>query len=324
MDTADKKKTRQFSGFLDTLYPDKPFIQRNPSMWQHRKQTMPRLWSCDSGLLLIIKQNVAAAVVWCYSEARPGRDITPKQNIFPALPSCRCVPGSPENIGRRNKREIVGIKFSIMQSCVGVIHCCWIYVHTLHVFVLNLENINITFFTRCLMMSTREMLNVGLKASLFGAFAAAEKTDLQEAAFEIDASLRLMLWSPRRIGIQFSFSFIAATYDVRGMKRIWRVPPVRQWDTAQADRQASTTTDLWSWLWSRESRFPLSWRRGRCTVLQPARSLHAEIGVHPGKYNVTDKLRRRCMMTDSAVSQWKPDDVLTRAERLIWPVISFY
>lgn len=36
MDTADKK-TRQFSGFLDTLYPDKPFIQRNPSMWQHRK-----------------------------------------------------------------------------------------------------------------------------------------------------------------------------------------------------------------------------------------------------------------------------------------------
>lgn len=63
-----KKKTWQFSEFLNTLYPDKPFIHCNPSMWQHGKQTTPRLWSCDSGLLFIIKQNVAAAVMLQWSE----------------------------------------------------------------------------------------------------------------------------------------------------------------------------------------------------------------------------------------------------------------
>lgn len=80
-----------------------------------------------------------------------------------------------------------------MQSCVGVIHCCWVYVHILHVFLLNLESKNIKFFTRCLIMSTGEMISVGLQPSLFGAFAAAQKTDLQEAAFEIHASLPLVL-----------------------------------------------------------------------------------------------------------------------------------
>lgn len=136
-------KKKQFSGFLDTLYPDKPFIHCNPSMWQHHKHKTPRIWSCDSGLLFIIKQNVAGAVVWCCSEARHGRDSTSKQSIFPPLPSCRRIPRSPENIGRNNKREKVGNKFSIMQSCVGVIHCCWVYVHILHVFLLNLESKNI-------------------------------------------------------------------------------------------------------------------------------------------------------------------------------------
>lgn len=59
--------------------------------------------------------------------------------------------------GIREKK--IGIKFSIMQNRVGVIHCCWMYVPTLHAFVLNLERKNITFFTRCLIIWTGEMID---------------------------------------------------------------------------------------------------------------------------------------------------------------------
>lgn len=61
-----------------------------------------------------------------------------------------------------------------------------------------------------------------------------------------------------------------------------------QKDTPTDGRQA--TTDLWSSRWSHESRFPQSWRRGRCTVLLTAGSLLAEIRLLPGKYR-KDKLR---------------------------------
>lgn len=130
------------------------------------------------------------------------------------------------------------------------------------------------------------------------------------------------------LAFNYSFTFIAATYDVRGMKRGCRAKAAACHQSGsethgsdrrhqRADRQASTTTDLWSWLWSRESRFPLCWRRGRYTVPQPVRSLHAEIRLHPGKYNVTDKLRLRMhddRFSSSPVTRtWKPGDVLTRA-----------
>lgn len=64
------------------------------------------------------------------------------------------------------------------------------------------------------------------------------------------------------------------------------------WTDRQAASQpgSQATTDLWSSLWSRESRFPPSWRRGRCTVLLTACSLLAEIRLLPGKY-MADKQR---------------------------------
>lgn len=82
----------QFSGFLDTLYPDKLFIHHNSSMRQNRKQALPRLWSCDRALLVVIKQKVAAAFVWSHSEVEAGWDIATEQKHSPALPSCKRVP----------------------------------------------------------------------------------------------------------------------------------------------------------------------------------------------------------------------------------------
>lgn len=61
--------------------------------------------------------------------------------------------------------------------------------------------------------------------------------------------------------------------------------PARQAGKSQA------TTDLWSSLWSRESRFPPGWRRGRCTVLLTACSLLAKIRLLPGKYMT---VKQRC------------------------------
>lgn len=101
----------QFSGFLDTLYPDKLFIHHNSSMKQNHKQTLPRLWSCDRAPLVVIKQKVAAAVVWSHSEVEAGWDIATEQKHSPALPSCRRVLALQRTSAGRKSREIGRIKF---------------------------------------------------------------------------------------------------------------------------------------------------------------------------------------------------------------------
>lgn len=161
-------------------------------------------------------------------------------------------------------------------------------------FVLNSESRNVTFFPHAASLCQFEkMIDVGPRSS---PFAAAQKTDLREAAFEIHTST----W---RTGIRLSF-FI---YLLRRMMQEGWNGWVKRSGTPPR-RQTAPATDLWSWLWSRESRSPLRWRRGRCTVPQPARSLHAGTGLHPGKHNVTDKPRRGRTRTDSAVRQLRDEN----------------
>lgn len=105
MDTVDIK-TLRFSGFLDTLYPDKPFIHHNPSMWQPSRQTTPRLWSHDSGLFLIIKTDRGRCSCVMLQWRETWRRHCTKTKTFSQL--CRAAavsPVSPEDIDRSSKRR---------------------------------------------------------------------------------------------------------------------------------------------------------------------------------------------------------------------------
>lgn len=203
MDTVDIK-TWRFSGFLDTLYPDKPFIHHNPSMWQHSTQTTPRLWSHDSGLLLIVKTERGRCSCVMLQWSKTWRRHCTKTKTFSQLcTSCsRCPPSLQRTSAGAIKEGIVEITFSVMQKLCRcnplLLDICAYFTCVCPEYV---EKKRWIFHTLPHYVNSRNDQR-RIESIVWHICCSSEKTDLQEAALEIGASSRLVLWSPWRTGIQ--------------------------------------------------------------------------------------------------------------------------